>query len=281
MNLGKILILFIFPLFLQHCEAAPSTGVATNYLTVLIDFASHTVKSMVNNWEWILDRFSSNTNGTNNGTEFEPGFKVLITNGLWYANEETESKTYLPKLPKYLWGHCAVQIDTYRFMILGGFDGGRYRHETSIFDLRTGSPSSQWTDGPPMLDSRYGFGCTKVKIGHKDYILAAGGNNPDTLVNTDKSMEYLDVSDMDSGWVRGHDLPRKNKDFQFVTTPDANEVYMIGGQFLRQYIMKWSCTGSVPDTCRFQINIDAQMERPRYGHVAIPISDEFAEEICA
>ena len=90
MNLGKILILFIFPLFLQHCEAAPSTGVATNYLTVLIDFASHTVKSMVNNWEWILDRFSSNTNGTNNGTEFEPGFKVLITNGLWYANEETE-----------------------------------------------------------------------------------------------------------------------------------------------------------------------------------------------
>ena len=56
---------------------------------------------------------------------------------------------------------------------------------------------------------------------------------------------------------------------------------MIGGQFLRQYIMKWSCTGSVPDTCRFQFNIDAQMERPRYGHVAIPISDEFAEEICA
>ena len=144
--------------------------------------------------------------------------ELLASGGKYSANEVPfnelvglESKTYLPKLPKYLWGHCAVQIDTYRFMILGGFDGERYRHETSIFDLRTGSPSSQWTDGPPMLDSRYGFGCTKVKIGHKDYILAAGGNNPDTLVNTDKSMEYLDVSDLDSGWVRGHDLPRKNK----------------------------------------------------------------------
>ena len=140
--------------------------------------------------------------------------KLLASGGLYSARDVPtnelvglETKTYLEELPKYLWGHCAVQVDESRFMILGGFDGGRYRHETSIYNWRT----EVWTDGPPMVDSRYGFGCTKVKVGYKDYILAAGGNNPDTFVNADKSVEYLDVSDMDSGWVRGHDLPRKNK----------------------------------------------------------------------
>ena len=331
MNMGKILLLFILPMVV-HCEATPN--VSTKFLTVLIDFANHAVKSMANNWKWILDTFSStNTNGTDtNATEFPPGFKILITNGLDYANDLTEiidvtnpnftcnnlidesrfeayyprerlgyaiggmvegspmvcggmgrdrrptnqcftfqnkiwkpgnyrtapssghiqtkvdlianelseprmnmatgnvilngkllasggkysgrreptnellgleTKTMLTKLPKYLYGHCAVQVDEAHLMILGGFHG-LYRRETLIYNLETHA----WTDGPPMLDSRYGFGCTKVKVGQKEYILAAGGtmNEP-----RDKSVEYLDVSAIDSGWIRGHDLPRKNR----------------------------------------------------------------------
>ena len=89
MNMGKILILFILPMVV-HCEATPN--VSTKFLTVLIDFANHAVKSMANNWKWILDTFSStSTNGTDtNATEFPPGFKILITNGLDYANDLTE-----------------------------------------------------------------------------------------------------------------------------------------------------------------------------------------------
>ena len=46
--------------------------------------------------------------------------ELLASGGKYSANEVPfnelvglESKTYLPKLPKYLWGHCAVQIDSY------------------------------------------------------------------------------------------------------------------------------------------------------------------------
>ena len=87
--------------------------------------------------------------------------KLLASGGKYSGRREPtnellglETKTMLTKLPKYLYGHCAVQVDEAQLMILGGFHG-LYRRETLIYNLETHA----WTDGPPMLDSRYGSCC--------------------------------------------------------------------------------------------------------------------------
>ena len=215
--------------------------------------------------------------------------KLLASGGSYSRSQELiglTTKSSFPDLPSRassLSGHCIVQYnDNKNLMVLGGHSA-RYNRHTYIFDMKT----QRWTDGPDMHDRRMAFGCTKVKVGAKEYIMAVGGATlgDDVPGNTQNSIEYLDVSDMDSGWVRGHPLPRRNSFFAMVTTPEADEVYMLGGEWLGKYNMKWSCQDSTLDSCRFQWLKDGNefitMRQSRISHVAIPLPEELAYDICA
>ena len=80
-------------------------------------------------------------------------------------------------------------------MTIGGYFGGS-RKETNIFDQTT----NNWTQGPELNEGRNFHGCAKMTIGDKDVVVVTGG------LGAWKSVEYLDLTDMDQGWKRGNFL---------------------------------------------------------------------------
>ena len=58
--------------------------------------------------------------------------------------------------------------------------------------------TNNWTPGPKLNKARIEHGCAKMNIGDKDVVVVTGGDV------TDKSVEYLDLTDMDQGWKRGN-----------------------------------------------------------------------------
>ena len=221
------------------------------------------------------------------------------------------TKSSYPDLPSNLaglQGHCIVKDEINdHIVIFGGVGPGvppRYNRRTYIAKNAIAAHTFKdeelmWWQaiGPNMYmnEERQNLGCTIVKVGNKQYIMAVGGTSEND--NTHKSIEYLDISnwtnlDYSSKWVRGHPLPRDNssflvRHFAMATTPDADEVYMLGGNWeggkYKKY--KWSCQDSTLDSCRFRGLTDEDefvtMQGSRISRVAIPLPEELAYDICA
>ena len=65
-----------------------------------------------------------------------------------------------------------------------------------------------------------------------------------------------------------------------VTSQDNKDLFIIGGG-LDDSNFKWTCEKLTPDSCVFQeIQTKLQIARGRHFHVALPISNEFAEKLC-
>jgi len=176
-------------------------------------------------------------------------------------------------LPFTGYGHCSVFLDRTRIMTIGG-SSGRHRDETHIMDTTT----NHWTPGPELNKARRFHGCAKVSIGDKEFVVVSGGSN---ALN---SVEYLDIANMDQGWQNGIDLSIQLSDHRMVTSEDTKDLFIVGGydpssdQNIDK-IFKLSCEGSTPGTCSFK-EIPARLKVARYVHIALPISDEFAKQLC-
>ena len=132
---------------------------------------------------------------------------IIINNRLWISGGLDESGRELSTtelvnedqslksedLPVDVYGHCSVLLNRTRIMTIGGWSGWN-RRETNILDLTT----NNWTPGPKLNKGRTSHGCAKMTIGDKDLVVVTGGDV------TEKSVEYLDLTDMDQGWKRGN-----------------------------------------------------------------------------
>ena len=70
-----------------------------------------------------------------------------------------------------------------------------------------------------------------------------------------------------------------------VTSEDEKEIFIIGGvdgdgDGPRNQVLKLQCEGTDPSTCFFQ-EIKAKLKFAREGHIALPISEEFANQLCS
>ena len=79
----------------------------------------------------------------------------------------------------------------------------------------------------------------------------------------------------------GLDLPYYLNNHRMVALENFTEVYITGGDGKKNNgeILELKCSGSTPDTCGFKPSAsNVKVDRDR--HVAIPISNSLADELC-
>ena len=171
--------------------------------------------------------------------------------------------------------HCNVMLNSTSFMLTGGEAYlNEYRSETLIYDFI----SQEWTKGPKMIHKRVGHGCIKLD----NIIWVTGGlNNEGSFLN---STEFLELDKLNEGWKEGTELPYSVAAHRMVASEDMKTAYITGGHNHNPYaledILELICTESSPSSCAFKPS-KSNMKIKRYGHVALPISNEIAEELCS
>ena len=169
-------------------------------------------------------------------------------------------------------GHCNVMLNSTSFMLTGGADVNRYRSETLIYDFI----SQEWTTGPKMIHKRREHGCVKLE----NIIWVTGGWTEDGYLN---STEFLDLDNLNEGWKEGSDLPYSVTYHRMAASEDMKTAYITGGYGSEKWsedILELKCTGFSPSSCAFKFS-EANIKIKRAGHVALPISNELAEELCS
>ena len=103
----------------------------------------------------------------------------------------TRSETLPIRLPVAITGSCIIPWDTYTFMIIGGYSGGRSDRKQTYF-IHMGN--NTYTNGPNLLTERSTFACHTMEVNGEDFIIVAGG------YGAEKSTEYLQKANYASGW---------------------------------------------------------------------------------
>ena len=104
-----------------------------------------------------------------------------------------------PELPFKIDGHCMVQVCSNTIYIIGGIQDGKKSTHTWIVD-----PTNNFNikSGPPLNRARLGHSCNKMKLNGKYFLVVAGGLQEKEM-NTNCSVELLDTTSPDKGWILG------------------------------------------------------------------------------
>ena len=91
-------------------------------------------------------------------------------------------------------------------------------------------------------------------------------------------------------FISGFDLPVGLHNHRMVTSEDQKELFIVGGYDgpygfgltygLNNKIFKLQCEGTDPSTCSFE-RIESKLFSERAGHIALPISNSFASQLCS
>ena len=109
------------------------------------------------------------------------------------------SKTLPIKLPVGLYLPCIVPWDHDSFMVIGGAsNNGSPRSETYFVFLN----NETLTNGPELLDIRYGHACGEMVLNGESYIMVIGGYGQYHALQ--KSTEILSKSNLGNGWKKGN-----------------------------------------------------------------------------
>ena len=72
-----------------------------------------------------------------------------------------------------------------------------------------------------------------------------------------------------------------------MVTLEDDELFIVGGKNEKRYrndfkdeVLKLVCDGSTPNTCTFQ-EISTKLQNARNDHIALPIIDSFASQLCS
>ena len=127
-----------------------------------------------------------------------------------------------------------------------------------------------------MIHERVGHGCVKLD---KVIWVTGGWTKEDSFLN---STEFLELDKLNEGWKEGTELPYSVAGHRMVASEDMKTAYITGGQNLYAVddILELICTESSPSSCAFKPS-KSNMKINRSGHVALPISNEIAEELCS
>ena len=217
------------------------------------------------------------------------GYNGSYLNSNLWMNEQSAT-TESTNLPLAGNPHCSVLVRENQIMIIGG-RSGESRRKTHFLNL----DKHQWSSGPMLNRARALYNCAKVEIGGSNFIFVAGGWN--------YWVEYLNIDDINGTWkngdetniskvlkqsvsclflILGIDLATGLDDHRMVTSEDGKELFIIGGsrrRHVRNQVLKLHCEGTDPATCSFK-EIETKLKFAREEHIALPISDSFARQLC-
>ena len=147
---------------------------------------------------------------------------IVLQQGLWISGGRSiggwEASTEIVghsssqpsmNMPFGILGHCSVLLDRGKenankiFSIGGNRKNNHFLSETFIWNSKRGT----WENGPSMNRGRYKHGCGIVELGAKKFIFVTGGFQPGYFPpHTTSSTEFLDLSNIGSGWKNGNIL---------------------------------------------------------------------------
>ena len=202
------------------------------------------------------------------------------------------SSAFTSNLPLKLAMHCNIKINETTILITGGrlVRGGGYK--STFQNVETG----RFIEGPRFKNLRsHGHGCGKFTFKGKTYALVAFGRL--------NSVEILDLENIDKGWkiigkvvkppatfilctylffLKGRKTPDGYRYLRYLTLVVINDsdVYIIGGYHGSQVksIFKFEC-GETLESCQW-VRMKQALKFARRSHVAFPIPDSLANEIC-
>jgi len=183
----------------------------------------------------------------------------------------SRSETLPIRLPVTMLGSCIVPWDTNTFLIIGGYLGGlSSRNQTYYINMA----NNTYTTGPNLLTARWMYACHTMQVNGEDFIIVAGGNG------ADKSTEYLQKANYESGWKKSIDLPVGIYDHEIVASKDNKVLYTIGNGYSSndKDIYKFECTNSITN-CSWT-KIPTQLQYGRWKSVAMTIPDTLAAKLC-
>ena len=112
------------------------------------------------------------------------------TNKTLLTSDGTSFEDMAP-FPDMLKGHCAVFIDKFRLMVIGGYEFPKDYHDgTYILDIS----NNKWRSAPPITYPRAYHTCNVVTdCEGKQQIVVVGGLTVGSVTNPTKSVEIFDV----------------------------------------------------------------------------------------
>ena len=205
------------------------------------------------------------------------------------------SKTLSVELPTGMRYHCNVLWDSDTFMLIGGYSGGN-RPETYFINIKT----NQLTEGPILKEARSCHACGEIKGSGTFFIVVSGGWDY-SASGFMGSMEILDKSNVEQGWMKGNtniyltinrktvvlhifllgeNLPGTKAHFQMISLHDKEHLYTIGGEGShKKEVFKLTC-GSGSNTCKWT-KIDTELKYERSRFIAMAIPESLAEKLCS
>jgi len=224
----------------------------------------NTARHYAANGEVIMNNKLVMAGGSSSGTKLAT-IEVVAPN--------TRSETLPIRLPVAMSGSCIVPWDTYTFMIIGGYSGGRSSWSQTYF---INMANNTYTNGPNLLTARRFFACHTMQVNGEDFIIVAGGWGSDAW----KSTEYLQKANYESGWKTTVDLPVNLADHEIVASKDNKNLYTIGNVFSsnNKDIFKFACTNSITN-CSWT-KISTQLQYGRSHTVAMTIPNSLADKLC-
>ena len=175
------------------------------------------------------------------------------------------SSAFTSNLPQKLAMHCNIKINETTILITYGW-------KSTFQNVETG----QFKQGPSFKQFRtHGHGCGKFTFKGKTYAIVAYGSS--------RSVEILDLQNTDLGWkIIENKIPGGYRYLRYLTLVVLNEsdVYIIGGYHGSQVnaIFKFEC-GETLESCQW-VKMKQALKYARRSHVAFPIPDSLANEIC-
>ena len=103
-----------------------------------------------------------------------------------------------PDLPFIVDGHSMVMVDPKTIYLIGGTQNGQTSNKTWIIDPTN---DFQIKVGPSLNIARYCHSCSKMRIGGRIFLVAAGGMN--SSHGKVDSVEVLDTTCPEQGWKMG------------------------------------------------------------------------------
>ena len=131
--------------------------------------------------------------------------KLYVTGGTGKKSTEILSLDQFPvkgpELPFSMSSHSMVQIDSKTIYLIGGWQDRVTSNKTWIINPINNLDISS---GPDLNEARVWHSCNKMKINGKIILVVAGGSNSGWTNNrTMNSVELLDTTSTNQGWIKG------------------------------------------------------------------------------
>ncbi len=195
------------------------------------------------------------------------GEQATNSTELVQPGQQSQTGPEMPTLP--IFGHCFIKVNDSLAIMAGEAEASStFSNETNFYSIL----ESNWTTSGPELDQARAYhSCGIIKIFETYHAVVTGGRNPDDASEALTSTEILDMSNNETTWTTGLNLPRGIQQAQMVASSDGGSLVLLGGFQGLTATIKLDCSGG-PEACQW-LELDLMLNEGRHSFIALAVPD--------